>query len=66
MDIATTLVELDQFDRKIIAVLSSDGRVSVTELARQVGLSKTPCQLRLRRRMEIGIITGCRAVVDKA
>ena len=66
MDIATTLVELDQFDRKIIAVLSSDGRVSVTELARQVGLSKTPCQLRLRRLMEIGIITGFRAVVDKA
>lgn len=66
LDIATTLVELDQFDRKIIAVLSSDGRVSVTELARQVGLSKTPCQLRLRRLMEIGIITGFRAVVDKA
>ena len=66
MDIATTLVELDQFDRKIIAVLSSDGRISVTELARQVGLSKTPCQLRLRRLMEIGIITGFRAVVDKA
>ncbi len=66
MAIDTILVDLDQFDRRIIAALSFDGRISVTELARQVGLSKTPCQLRLRRLMDAGIITGFRAVVDQA
>ena len=35
--------EIDAFDRKIIAVLEKDGRLSVTELAKRVGLSKTPC-----------------------
>ncbi|KEQ52707.1 Lrp/AsnC family transcriptional regulator [Sphingobium chlorophenolicum] len=66
MEIGTSKVNLDHFDHKMLAILSSDGRISVTELARQVGLSKTPCQLRLKRLMETGIITGFRAVLDKA
>ncbi|AEG51075.1 transcriptional regulator, AsnC family [Sphingobium chlorophenolicum L-1] len=66
MEIGTSEVNLDHFDHKMLAILSSDGRISVTELARQVGLSKTPCQLRLKRLMETGIITGFRAVLDKA
>jgi Lrp/AsnC family transcriptional regulator, leucine-responsive regulatory protein len=37
------LVELDDFDRKIIAALRADGRITVTALAEKVGLSKTPC-----------------------
>lgn len=32
------------FDRKIIDVLRAEGRISVTELAKRVGLSKTPTQ----------------------
>jgi len=55
---------LDDFDRRIIDVVSRDGRISVTDLAQQVGLSKTPCHLRLRRLVERGVIRGFRAVVD--
>ena len=42
-------VELDTFDRKILALLATNGRITVTDLAKAVGLSKTPCQMRLRR-----------------
>jgi Lrp/AsnC family leucine-responsive transcriptional regulator len=59
-------VELDNFDRKILAVLAEDGRITVTDLARQVGLSKTPCQVRLRRLVDTGVISGFQAVIDPA
>ncbi|WP_183611682.1 Lrp/AsnC family transcriptional regulator [Novosphingobium hassiacum] len=58
--------QLDQFDRKIIELLSRDGRMSVTELAEKVGLSKTPCQVRLKRLVDDGVIKGFRAVLDMA
>lgn len=58
--------QLDQFDRKIIELLSRDGRMPVTELAEQVGLSKTPCQVRLKRLIDEGVIKGFRAVLDMA
>lgn len=56
--------QLDQFDRKIIDALSRDGRMPVTELAEKVGLSKTPCQVRLKRLVDDGVIKGFRAVLD--
>lgn len=40
--------ELDQFDRKILTALAEDGRLSITDLAARVGLSKTPCQIRFK------------------
>ncbi|MCY1670939.1 Lrp/AsnC family transcriptional regulator [Novosphingobium sp. SL115] len=58
--------QLDHFDRRIIDLLSGDGRMPVTELAEKVGLSKTPCQVRLKRLMDDGVIRGFRAVVDMA
>ena len=58
--------DIDQFDRRIVAALLVDGRLSVTELAKRVGLSKTPCQVRLKRLIDRGIIRGFRAVVDPA
>lgn len=58
--------QLDHFDRKIVDLLSRDGRMAVTELAERVGLSKTPCQVRLKRLMDDGVIRGFRAVVDMA
>lgn len=58
--------EIDQFDRKIIDALREDGRMSVAELSRRVGLSKTPCQIRLRRLLDDGVILGFRAVIDPA
>lgn len=59
-------VDLDDFDRKIIAVLMEDGRITITDLAQRVGLSKTPCQVRLRKLIDSGVILGFRAVVDPA
>ncbi|MBB4349552.1 MULTISPECIES: Lrp/AsnC family transcriptional regulator [Rhizobiaceae] len=56
--------ELDQFDKKIMQELSADGRLSITELASRIGLSKTPCQLRLRRLIEEGYIEGFRAILS--
>ena len=58
--------ELDAFDRKIIAELSEDGRMSVTELSARIGLSKTPCQVRLKRLISEGYIEGFRAVINPA
>ena len=55
---------LDQFDRKIIDALAVEGRISVTELARRIGLSKSPTQARLRRLEEAGVIRGYRALFD--
>ncbi|MGR3460875.1 MAG: Lrp/AsnC family transcriptional regulator [Roseovarius sp.] len=56
--------DLDRFDRAILRVLAADGRISVTDLAREIGLSKSPAQARLRRLEKAGIITGYRAFFD--
>ncbi|MDE1917838.1 MAG: Lrp/AsnC family transcriptional regulator [Sphingomonadales bacterium] len=61
-----TVVDLDDFDRRIIAALVADGRMTITDLAVAVGLSKTPCQVRLRRLIDSGFIKGFRAIVDPA
>lgn len=55
---------LDQFDQKILRELSVNGRITVTELAARVGLSKTPCLARMRRLEARGFIRGYRAVID--
>ena len=52
---------LDRQDRAILAELNIEGRLPVTELAARVGLSKTPCQVRLKRLIEDGFIRGFRA-----
>ena len=59
-------VDLDDFDRKIIDVLRADGRIAITDLAARVGLSKTPCQVRVKRLIANGTIRGFRAIVDPA
>ncbi len=59
-------VDLDDFDRKILAILRRDGRITFTDLAQHVGLSKTPCQQRVRRLVDKGVITGFAAIVDPA
>lgn len=56
--------QLDRFDHKILDYLRADGRMSVTALAERVGLTKTPCQIRLKRLQSDGYITGFRAIVD--
>ena len=57
---------MDEFDRRILAILGQDGRITFTELAQRVGLSKTPCQQRVKRMQESGLIVGFRAIVDPA
>ena len=66
MDFRPHTVDLDEFDRKILVVLRKDGRITFTDLAQQVGLSKTPCQQRVKRLVENGVIVGFRAIVDPA
>jgi Lrp/AsnC family leucine-responsive transcriptional regulator len=58
------LPQIDSYDRAILDILSTDGRISITELSSRIGLSKTPTQARLRRLEADGIITGYRAVLD--
>jgi Lrp/AsnC family leucine-responsive transcriptional regulator len=62
----SSTVDLDDFDRKILAILGREGRITYTDLASRVGLSKTPCQQRVRRLVDSGLITGFRAIVDPA
>jgi len=56
--------DLDSFDYAILRVLAAEGRLAVTELARRVGLSKSPVQARVKRLEQAGIIAGYRAVLD--
>lgn len=62
----TITVDLDELDRKILSILRADGRITITDLAEAVGLSKTPCQQRLRRLQQNGVILGFRAIIDPA
>ena len=54
----------DRIDRAILRELARDGRLPVAELARRVGLSKTPTQARMKRLEAGGAIQGYRAVLS--
>lgn len=56
--------DLDRFDEAIVRVLAVEGRISATELARRIGLSKSPTQARMKRLEDDGVITGYRALLD--
>lgn len=56
--------DLDRFDRSILKILAEDGRISVADLAREIGLSKSPTQARLKRLEASGVIQGYRAMLD--
>lgn len=55
---------MDRLDRKILAELQADGRLSVTELAERVGLSLSPCHRRVRALEQAGVIRDYRAHLD--
>lgn len=55
---------LDRLDQTILRVLSVNGRISVAELARRIGRSKTPTQARLQRLEKNRVIRGYRAILD--
>lgn len=56
--------ELDTHDRQIVQLLSDDGRMSYTDLAKHTGLSTSAVHQRVRRLEHRGVITGYRAVID--
>lgn len=56
--------EIDGFDLNILRALHENGRTTVTDLAGRVGLSKTPCQNRLRRLERDGYILGYTAILN--
>jgi len=57
-------LDLDDIDRKIIAELQDDGRMTNVELARRAGISPPPCLRRVRRLEEAGYIQGYHAATD--
>jgi DNA-binding Lrp family transcriptional regulator len=57
---------MDDIDRRILAELQKDGRLTITELADRVRLTAAPCHRRLRELERSGVITGYCAVLDPA
>jgi Lrp/AsnC family leucine-responsive transcriptional regulator len=57
--------DLDRIDRKVLAVLQRDGRVTNHRLAGLVGLSPSACLARVRRLEQTGVITGYRGSRDR-
>ena len=57
---------LDQIDRRLLAELQDDGRMTNVELAGRVGLTAPPCLRRVRALEEAGVIKGYHAQVDGA
>jgi Lrp/AsnC family leucine-responsive transcriptional regulator len=55
---------VEEINRKIVALLAADGRMSFTELARQTGLSVSAAQQRVRRLEQRGVIRGYSAVIS--
>ncbi|MEN9996627.1 MAG: Leucineresponsive regulatory protein [Pseudomonadota bacterium] len=58
------MTELDRIDRKILDILQRQGRISMTELGEQIGLSTSPCAERVKRMERQGVITGYHARID--
>lgn len=56
-------MKLDAIDLRILDVIQRDGRITKLALAEQVGLSPTPCWMRLRKLEKAGVIVGYHAAV---
>ncbi len=57
-------IKIDPIDRKILAELQDDGRMTNVELSRRVGISAPPCLRRVRTLEETGLIRGYHADVN--
>lgn len=58
--------DIDAADRRLLAALAEDGRLSLAALAARAGLTKSPTQARVRRLERIGAIRGYGARLDHA
>ena len=56
---------LDKFDRKILAHLQEDARLTNNDLSERVNLSPSQCSRRRQRLEDEGLIRGYRAVLDR-
>ena len=57
-------MKLDRYDIAILDVLQENGRISKRELADRIGLSVSPCWVRMRKLEEAGYILGYNARID--
>ncbi len=57
---------IDDIDRKLLALLQRDGRLTNADLAEAVGLSQSACHRRVKQLEERGVISGYSAIVDRA
>ncbi|WP_210184606.1 Lrp/AsnC family transcriptional regulator [Phyllobacterium meliloti] len=57
-------MQLDDIDRRILRALQRDGRIQNTELAKEVGLSPSPCLRRVKLLEEAGVIDRYVAVLN--
>ncbi|EKT57458.1 Lrp/AsnC family transcriptional regulator [Providencia sneebia] len=57
-------IKLDRIDRHILQVLQRDGKIANNELAKEVGLSPSPCLRRVKLLEEAGVIKRYVAVLD--
>ena len=57
---------MEKLDRRILALLVREGRMSYTDIGRETGLSTSAAQQRVRRLEQRGVIKGYRAVLDSA
>jgi Lrp/AsnC family leucine-responsive transcriptional regulator len=56
---------MDTIDRRILAALQTDSRLTVERIGAMVGLSASPCARRIRRLESLGVIQGYVAVLDQ-
>ncbi|WP_097152865.1 Lrp/AsnC family transcriptional regulator [Cohaesibacter gelatinilyticus] len=56
---------LDSGDIRILKVLQKDASLSIAEIAKQAGMSQTPCWRRIKKLKEQGILRQITAVVDR-
>ena len=59
------MTKIDDYDRKIIAALQSNGRLSNIDVAQRVNLSHSSCSRRIARLEREGVIMGYRALTDR-
>jgi len=60
------MIKLDRINKRILQELELNGRLSNTELANRVGLSPSACLRRVQELESSGVISGYRAVINKA
>ena len=61
---STSVVQLDETDRKILRKLQRDARASFKKIADEIGVSEATVFVRVKKLEESGVLTGFRALVD--